>query len=79
MHCSRSDNLRIRWQDVTDKIYARAKTNLRLLRVLLRPTDESIFIGLSVAGEAIDLRVRSQRAFIINVTAANCPDTHRVH
>lgn len=79
MHCSRSDNLRIRRQDVTDEINVRAKTNLRLLRVLLRPTDESIFIGLLVAGESIDLRVRSQRAFIINVTAANSPDTHRVH
>lgn len=79
MHCSRSDNLRIRRQDVTDEINARAKTNLRLLRVLLRPTDESIFIGLSVAGESIDLRVRSQSAFIINVTATNSPDTHRVH
>lgn len=50
------------------------KQNLRLLRVLLSPADESIFIGLPVAGEAVDLRVGSQGAFIVNVAAADGPD-----
>lgn len=57
----------------------RPETNLRRLRILLCPADKSIFIGLSVAGEAVDLGVRSQRAFIVNVTAANSPDTPCVH
>lgn len=55
------------------------ETNLRRLRALLRPTDKPIFIGLSFAGEAVDLRVRSQRAFVVNVTAANSSDTPCVH
>lgn len=55
------------------------EANLRRLRILLCPTDEAIFIGLSLAGEAVDLRVRSQRAFIVNVTAANSADTPCVH
>lgn len=55
------------------------ETNLRRLRILLCPTDEAIFIGLSLAGEAVDLGVRSQRAFIVNVTAANSADTPCVH
>lgn len=54
------------------------KTNLRLLRTLLRPTDESIFIGLPVS-EAINLRVRSQRTFIVNVAATNSANTPCVH
>lgn len=55
------------------------ETNLRRLRALLRPTDKPIFIGLSFAGEAVDLRVRSQRALVVNVTAANSSDTPCVH
>lgn len=55
------------------------ETNLRRLRTLLRPTDKAIFIGLSFAGEAVDLRVRSQRAFVVNMTAANSSDTPCVH
>lgn len=54
------------------------KTNLRLLRTLLRPTDESIFIGLPVS-EAINFRVRSQRTFIVNVAATNSANTPCVH
>lgn len=59
--------------------HCRVETNLRRLSILLCPTNKSIFIGLSVAGEAVDLRVRSKRAFIVNVTAANSPDTPCVH
>lgn len=59
--------------------HCRVETNLRRLRVLLCPTNKSIFIGLSVAGEAVDLRVWSQRAFIVNVAAADGPDTPCVH
>lgn len=55
------------------------ETNLRRLRTLLRPADKPIFIGLSFAGEAVDLRVRSQGAFVVNVTAANSSDTPCVH
>lgn len=55
------------------------ETNLRRLRALLCPTDEPIFIGLSFAGEAVDLRVRSQGAFVVNVTAANSSDAPCVH
>lgn len=50
------------------------KLNLRLLRVLLSPANEAVFIRLPVAGEAVDLRVGSQRAFIVNVAAADGPD-----
>lgn len=59
--------------------HCRVETNLRVPRMLLCPTNKSIFIGLSVAGEAVDLGVGSQRAFIVNVTAANRPDTPRIH
>ncbi len=55
------------------------ETNLRLLRALLCSANKSIFIGLSVAGEAVDLRVGPQRAFIVNVTAASSPDTPCIH
>lgn len=55
------------------------ETNLRRLRTLLCPTDKPIFIGLSFAGEAVDLRVRSQGAFVVNVTAADSSDTPCVH
>lgn len=55
------------------------ETNLRRLRRLLCPTDKPIFIGLPFAGEAVDLRVRSQGAFVVNVTAANSSDTSCVH
>lgn len=54
------------------------KTNLPQLRALLRPADESVFISLSVC-EAIDLRVRAQRAFVVNVAAIDSPNTHCVH
>lgn len=54
------------------------KTNLRLLRALLRPADESVFIGLPVS-EAINLRVRAQRTFIVNVAAANSANAPCVH
>lgn len=57
----------------------RVAANLRRLRILLSPTNKSIFVCLSVAGEAIDLRVWSQRAFIVNVAAANSPDTPCIH
>lgn len=48
-------------------------------RMLLCSSNKSISIGLSVAGEAVDFRVWSQRAFIVHVTAANGPDTPGVH
>lgn len=63
------------WEWITGTV----KTNLRRLRVLLSPTNKSIFIGLSVAGEAVDLWVGSKRALVVNVAAANSPDTPCVH
>lgn len=56
----------------------RQKANLPQLRALLRPADESVFIRLSVC-EAIDLRVRAQRAFVVNVAATDSPNTPCVH
>lgn len=50
------------------------EANLRRLRVLLCSTNKSVFIGLPVAGEAVDFRIRPQRAFVVNVTAADRPD-----
>lgn len=49
--------------------------HLRLLCVLLCPSDESIFVRLSLAGKAIYFRVRAKGTFVVYVTAADCPDT----
>lgn len=53
--------------------------NLRLLRVLLRSADESIFVRSSIAGEAVDLGVGAQGALVVYVAAADGSDTPGVH
>lgn len=56
-----------------------SQQHLRLLWILLSSADKPIFIGLSVAGESVYLRVWPQWAFVVDVAAADGPDAPGVH